>query len=148
MEKLIEMLRVAFANNFTWYLQSHNYHFNVGGSDFPEHHEFLGEIYADAQSAIDEYGEKVRRLGAFNLGSYPEIITESLLADPKPGLTDPKLMYEQLLADNATIIGHLQDAYDIAGPLREYGIQNFLADRIDQHQMWAWMIKSTLGQLP
>jgi starvation-inducible DNA-binding protein len=142
---LVDMMRIAFANNFTWYLQSHNYHFNIMGKDFPQYHKFLNDIYSDAQENIDTYGEKVRQLGAFDLGAYPEIISLSILQDPQSGLTDPAAMFAQLISDNDTIISYLQDTYDCAGMCREYGIQNFLADRIDSHRQTQWMLKAIVG---
>jgi starvation-inducible DNA-binding protein len=148
MDKLIAMMRAAFATNFTYYLESHNAHWNIVGSDFPQYHEFLNRVYDDAQDAIDAYAEKVRQLHAFAQGTYPEIITESLLADPKGIPTAPVDIFTRLLADTETMITHLQDTYDQAGIVREYGLQNFLAERIDSHKQFAWMMRSILNQQP
>jgi starvation-inducible DNA-binding protein len=148
MNELIAAMRVAFANNFTWYLQAHNYHWNVGGPDFPQYHKFLNEIYDDAQDAIDDYAEKVRQLGAFAQGNYPDIIAESQLSEPLPGLTDPGQMFVQLLSDHDIMLNHLADTYDLAGEQREYGIQNFLAERMDTHKQQGWMLRAILNQLP
>ena len=148
MNELIAAMRVAFANNFTWYLQAHNYHWNVAGPDFPQYHKFLNEIYSDAQEAIDDYAEKVRQLGAFAQGNYPDIIAESQLNEPLPDLTDPGQMFTQLLSDSEVLITDLLAAYDLAGIEREYGLQNFLAERIDTHRQQAWMIRAILNQVP
>ena len=148
MEQLIALLRQAFATNFTYYLESHNAHWNITGPDFPQYHEFLKEVYTDAQVSIDDYAEKVRQLHAFAQGTYPEIITESRLADPEGTPTDPVMIFEQLLADAETLVSLLQDTYDVAGEQREYGIQNFLADRIDAHKQQIWMTRSILGISP
>lgn len=147
-EKLIEMMRVAFATNFTWYLESHNAHWNVVGPDFPEYHEFLNKVYDDAQDAIDDYAEKIRQLHAFAQGTYFDIIKESILSDPTPGAQDPKQIFDQLDKDNEILIKHLQDTFDQATKVREYGLQNFLADRIDSHKQFGWMIRSILNKQP
>ena len=148
MEQLIALMRQAFATNFTYYLESHNAHWNIAGPDFPQYHKFLKKVYTDAQASIDDYAEKVRQLHAFAQGTYPEIITESVLADPADTPTDPVMIFEQLLADAETLVTLLQDTYDSAGGQREYGIQNFLADRIDVHKQQIWMIRSILGIYP
>lgn len=148
MDKLIEMMRVAFANNFTFYLESHNAHWNIVGPDFPEYHEFLKNIYEDAQSSIDDYAEKTRQLQAFAHGTYLDIVRDSILKDPTAIPTDAVVIFKGIEQDLATVITHLQDTYDQAGTVREYGIQNFLADRIDAHKQQLWMIRSILNEKP
>ena len=148
MDKLIEMMRTAFATNFTYYLEAHNAHWNVLGPDFPQYHKFLEEVYDDAQDSIDDYAEKVRQLHAFAQGTYPEIIAESILKDPEGTPRDPVAIFERLLADAEILVSHLQDTYDEAQSQREYGLQNFLADRIDSHKQQIWMMRSILGLNP
>ena len=148
MTKLITCIRVAFATNFTYYLEAHNAHWNIIGPDFPQYHEFLNDVYSDAQTAIDQYAEKVRQLHAFAQGTYLDIVAESVLQDPVGIPRDPVQIFETLLADAETLVMYLQDAYDEAGVVREYGIQNFLADRIDAHRQQIWMIRSILGIMP
>jgi starvation-inducible DNA-binding protein len=144
MEQLIQQLLQQFANNFTFYLKAHNFHWNVMGPDFPEHHEFLNDIYSDAQGKIDDYAEQLRRIGAFPQGDFRNIVNNASLADPADTNGDVMAMYEQLLADSETIVAGLQDTYDTAGAQREYGLQNFLADQIDGHRKLQWQLRSTL----
>ena len=144
MDKLIQLMLTAFGNNFTYYLKSHNFHWTVMGPDFKANHEFLKEIYEDAQDSIDDYAEQLRRIGAFPKGDYRDIVNNSQLQDPQGDLFDPITMYEVLLGDSAILVATLQDAYDEAGVQREYGLQNFLADRIDAHRKQQWMLTSTV----
>lgn len=152
MDKLIQLLQTALANNFAWYQETHQNHWDVSGPDFPQYHEFLKEIYTDAQANIDNYGEKIRQLGA-----YPEMDPDEVKANkniPEPmeqeatEVTDPVEIFQQLATWNETIISTLQDAYDAANGVRAYGVQNFLADRIDSHMQFQWMIHAILGQTP
>lgn len=148
MDEFVNRMLVAFANNFTFYLKSHNYHWIITGPDFPQYHEFLNKVYDDAQDSIDDYAEKIRQLGAFPQGNYTAIVSESELEDPVENTVDPVAIFTNLSQDLDTIITSLQDTYDLAGTVREYGIQNFLADRIDTHRQQQWMIHSILGQTP
>jgi starvation-inducible DNA-binding protein len=145
MDKLVQLLIQAFANNFTFYLKSHNYHWSVTGPDFVQYHKFLEEIYDDAQDAIDMYAEKIRQIGAYPQGDYRDIINNTQLMDPVDTVTDPMEIFTNLMDDIDVIVTQLQGAYDEAGTQREYGIQNFLADRIDAHRQQAWMIQNILG---
>lgn len=145
MDKLVQLLIQAFANNFTFYLKSHNYHWSVTGADFVQYHKFLEEIYDDAQDAVDMYAEKIRQVGAYPQGDYRDIINNTQLMDPVDTVTDPIEIFANLLDDIDVIAVQLQDAYDEAGAMREYGIQNFLAERLDSHRQQAWMIQNILG---
>jgi starvation-inducible DNA-binding protein len=145
MDKLVQLLIQAFANNFTFYLKSHNYHWSVTGPDFVQYHNFLEEIYDDAQDAIDMYAEKIRQIGAYPQGDYRDIIANTQVMDPVDVVTDPIEIFANLMDDIDIITVQLQSAYDEAGIMREYGIQNFLADRLDSHRQQAWMIQNILG---
>lgn len=146
MNPLIQAMLQAFANNFTFYLKSHNFHWTVMGPDFPQYHKLLEEIYNDAQESIDDYAEQLRRLGAFPQGDYRDIVNNSELVDPPLTVTDPVEMFTNLLSDLDIIVLRLQDNFDMATDSREYGLQNFLADRIDSHRKQQWMLNAILGQ--
>ena len=146
MNPLIQAMLQAFANNFTFYLKSHNFHWTVMGPDFPQYHKLLEEIYNDAQESIDDYAEQLRRLGAFPQGDYRDIVNNSELVDPPLTVTDPMEMFTNLLSDLDIIVLRLQDNFDMATGSREYGLQNFLADRIDSHRKQQWMLNAIMGQ--
>lgn len=148
MNPLIQAMLQAFANNFTFYLKSHNFHWTVMGPDFPQYHELLEEIYGDAQESIDAYAEQLRRLGAFPQGDYRDIVNNSELVDPPETVTDPMQMFTNLLSDLDIIVLRLQDNFDMATGSREYGLQNFLADRIDTHRKQQWMLNAILSVNP
>ena len=146
MDNLINLLLKSFGNNFTFYIKTHNYHWIVMGKDFPQYHELLAKIYDDAQGQIDEYAEQLRRLGVFPKGNYLDIITESDITDTRDNPTDPTVIWNIILNDLAVIVNGLQDTYDAAGEFREYGLQNFLADRIDGHRKTQWMLTAILNE--
>lgn len=152
MDRLIKMLQAALANNFVWYTETHQNHWDVSGPDFPQYHEFLNRVYSDAQENIDNYGEKLRQMGA-----YPRIDADGVQSSrtlpaalelPTSEVTDPVEVFTQLSNWNDIMVLQLQDTYDQAGTAREYGIQNFLADRIDAHRQFGWQIHAILGQTP
>lgn len=148
MDKLIKMMLTAFGNNFTLYLKAHNYHWTVTGCEFKQDHEFLGEIYGDAQSAIDDYAEQLRRIGAFPQGDFKDIVKNSKLSDATEVINDSKLMFLNLLTDFDVVVAHLQDTFDEATRQREHGLANFIADRIDSARKFQWMLTATVTDEP
>ena len=146
MNTLINSLLKAFANNFAFYLKAHQFHWAVMGDDFPQYHKLLEDIYTDAQEAIDDYAEELRRIGAFPRGDLADIIKDSEIASASESSQsrDPQQMFLILLTDLAVIITRLQDTYDLAQTTREYGLQNFLAERISSHRKQQWMLTATV----
>jgi DNA-binding ferritin-like protein len=53
-------------------------------------------------------------------------------------------LFQQLLADNQIMLDILNTTFDTATNERQQGIANFMAERIDFHQKYAWQIRSTL----
>jgi DNA-binding ferritin-like protein len=107
---------------------------------------FLEEIYADAQESIDAYGEQLRRLGQYPDISYSALQDAATIDLLQGVVKEPEAMWPQLIKDLDTIILNLQDTFDAATGQREYGLQNFLADRIDTHKKQLWMIEAITGQ--
>jgi starvation-inducible DNA-binding protein len=146
MNDLIDLLNTAFSNNAVFYKKTHSYHWAVKSPMFPDYHKFLDEIYKDAQESIDTYGEALRKLGElplFDDANVAEYTDLDLLGDP---IRDPIEIFTSISDDLDIIISDLQDTYDAAQGQREYGLQNFIADRIDQHKQQQWMILAILGE--
>ena len=146
LEKLTGLMLQAFGNNFTYYLKTHNFHWTVMGPDFPQYHALLNEIYDDAQDNIDNYAEQLRKLGMFPKGDYRDIMSETQLTDPTDTITDPGQIFAIIDADLDIIVKTLQDTFDCATYCREYGLQNFLADRIDSHRRTQWQVDAILNE--
>ena len=50
----------------------------------------------------------------------------------------------ELYNDNEIIISHLNICYDFSEEAKQYGISNFIAERLDAHNKHQWMIRSIL----
>ena len=70
MEELVEQMKVVLASVFSLYLKSHYFHWNVEGPNFPQYHEFLGDLYEEIYGSIDTLAEEIRTLGAYAPGSF------------------------------------------------------------------------------
>jgi starvation-inducible DNA-binding protein len=145
-QQTIDLLYTAFGNNFTYYLKTHNFHWTVMGKDFPQYHKMLEHIYEDAQEAIDDYAEQLRRLGVFPKGDYRDIMNGTQLQDPPESITDPLVIFQTIDTDLDVIVSTLQDCAYLAGCIGEYGLQNFLGDRINEHRKTQWMVDAILAE--
>jgi len=140
--KLIEALRRCLADVFNEYTHAHGFHWNVVGKDFPQLHEFFQEIYEDVYSSIDPIAEILRKLDApapFRLSEFVSLrgTTEK---NPSDALGMVRALYEL----NHGVILNLMQAFKEGNAVNQQGACNFIAERIDMHQKWAWQLKSTL----
>lgn len=143
MEELQKALRVAFASEFTFYLKSHAFHWNVEGMFFKQLHDLFGDIYEEVYSSIDDFAENIRKTGAYTPGSL-ERFSMLTRVDDENGVPDATAMVAELLADSEKMTKILKITFEYAEKLNEQGLCDFIAGRIDAHQKHSWMLRSTL----
>lgn len=140
-EQLAEQLKVCLADSFTFYLKTHNYHWNVEGPDFYQFHQLFGEIYAEVYGAIDTLAEQIRTLDVYAPGTLTRIKQLSQVVEDD-GLPSPLIMIRNLYNENDKVLISLMAGYKMAEDMGELGISNFLQDRIQAHQKHAWFLRS------
>ena len=141
METLQEMMKKVLADTFALYLKAHNYHWNVEGSNFPQYHEFFGNLYEELHGAIDPIAEEIRSLDTYAPGSFTRFME---LTDIEDEVSVPAgvEMARRLMADNEKVLGTLNIAFKLAEQLDKQGLADFLAGRIDGHNKHQWMLRS------
>jgi starvation-inducible DNA-binding protein len=115
-----------------YYITAHQFHWNVVGPDFAEFHEFFEEIYTDAWNSLDGLAESIRKM---------DQMVDIEFGQPDE-CEDVAEMLTCLSDMNKALIAQYKDTIDCADKYREQGILNFLADRLDKHQMFQWQITS------
>ena len=121
---------------FAFYAKLHKYHWNVVGQNFFDLHKMFGAMYEDVWENIDKTAEYIRILG--------------VMADIRPpasvgsASTDMQ-MVDDVLRANESMLVMLKSAEEAADYYEHCDIENFMADRIDQHNKWDWQLKSFKG---
>lgn len=141
METLINQLKVILGTNFALYLKSHNYHWNIEGSNFPQYHSFLDGFYNDVWAQTDDIAEHLRRLDSYAPGSMERFLE---LADipEATNVPDAMTMMRNLKENNDRYIVHLRAGIAAANQADEPAVGNFLQDLLGAHQKKAWMLRS------
>ena len=141
METLQEIMKKVLADTFALYLKSHQYHWNVEGSNFPQYHEFFGNLYEELHGAVDPIAEQIRALDAYAPGSFARF---SELTDIEDELTVPDgvEMARRLMTDNEIVLSTLNITFKLADTMDKQGLADFIAGRIDTHSKHGWMLKS------
>lgn len=143
MEELIKAVKVAFASEHVYYVKASSFHWNIEGSNFPQYHDLLNNIYTEVYAAQDTFAENIRYLGSYALGSNSAFLKYSAIQESN-SVPAPEAMLAELLADSEKIIAFLKATFDLAEREREYGLSNFIAERQTAHGKHAWMLRSTL----
>ena len=140
---LIDELKKVHADAFTFYLKAHFYHWNVEGSDFPQYHDFLQNLYQEVFASIDSLAELIRTLDSYAPGTLTRL-KELTTIEETDDVPDAKTMMTRLLQENNILRASLLTAYTTADTIGEVGISNFLQDRIQAHEKHSWMLRSIL----
>lgn len=143
MERLIKLMRIAFASEYSFYLKAHNYHWNVEGIHFQQFHDLFGEIYQEVYGSIDDFAENIRKLGAYTPGSYDRFNMLTKI-DDENGVPAAEEMVKNLLEDSDKMAIILKTVFDESEAEGEHGLSDFIAGRQDAHRKHSWMLRSTL----
>lgn len=138
---LVEALKVSLADTYAFGLKAQNFHWNVTGSNFAQYHAFFGGLYDDAADAVDVIAEGIRTLNAFAPASFVRFKELATIED-ETKIPEALSMISKLADDNQKVLVSLNKAYELAEKNKNYGISNFLQDRITTHEKWAWQLRS------
>ncbi len=141
METLIEIMRKVLADTFALYLKAHNYHWNVEGSNFPQYHDFFGNLYEELHGAVDPIAEEIRALDAYAPGSFSRFLELTEIED-ELSIPSGVEMSRRLLSDNEKVLATLNMAFKMAEEFDKQGLADFVAGRIDVHNKHGWMLRS------
>lgn len=141
---LADALKTLLATSYAFVIKAQNFHWNVEGPDFPQYHEFLGNLYEEVyNNAIDQTAELIRQLDSYTPGSITRFAELSQIGD-QTKIPRAELMIAELHDDNAKILHMWKEAFPIAEQENEQGIADFIASRIDAHGKHGWMLRSIL----
>jgi starvation-inducible DNA-binding protein len=138
---LIDSLKAAQADAFVLGLKSQFYHWNVEGPDFVQYHDFLGEYYSDVQGSVDVLAELLRTLDAYAPGTTSRLKELSSIEESDT-IPDALTMLKNIKRENDKMLVTLIKAYDAAEKDSQFGVSNYLQDRIQAHEKHGWMLRA------
>jgi DNA-binding ferritin-like protein len=141
----IDGMQQLLADVIGFYHRVHGYHWNVTGEDFAQYHELFGEIYGDVYGSIDPIAENIRKLGDYPIISLEEYAEMSSFSSTGLAGGTPRALAADLYLANQELIEELKVMFSMLEAANEQGVCNFLAERIDAHQKWAWQLSSSIS---
>lgn len=145
MEELVQKLKVVLSDVYVLYYRMHAAHWNVIGTNFPQYHSFLGDLYGEVFDSVDDIAEHVRKLD----DTLPMSLSDLLEMTSIPsGTTDADSDAIDMMIDiqeaNNIVIAELREGIKLADDANEPAVGNFLQDRLGAHQKIAWKLRSTI----
>jgi starvation-inducible DNA-binding protein len=143
MSKLSDAMKTLWADNFVVYTKAHGFHVNVTGDDFSQYHAFLEKIYTTIYEYVDRLGEGIRTLdevAPFSLkrvGQLTSIKDETIVPDECD-------MVKELYMDIETLKMDAIKCFDLAQTAKTYGLQNILADYLEDMEKICWMLRASM----
>lgn len=138
---LSDTLKSLLGDTYILYFKAHSYHWNVEGPDFAQYHEFLGNFYEDVYGSADVLAELIRTLDVYAPVSFASLFSQATLEESTT-VPDARGMLSNIRRDNDLFLARLVKAYDEAEQASEFGISNFLQDRVQAHEKHAWMLRA------
>ena len=141
---LADNLKTLLASVYGFSIKVQYFHWNVEGDNFPQYHEFFGNLYEEVyNNSVDKIAEYIRTLDVYAPGSFTRFQELSMIPDQLK-VPRAELMFEELYSNNEQLIGFLNECFASATEENKQGIANFIAERLDAHEKHQWMIRSIL----
>ena len=140
---LVDDLKTHLGTTFTLFTKAAGFHWNVEGSNFPQYHSFLGDLYGEVYDSADRTAEYIRTLNAYAPGGLKALQSLSVLQDETLVLL-PSEMMTQLYNDIEQVIEQLDRCFDSAAKENKQGIANYIAERLDAYEKHLWMLRSIM----
>lgn len=138
---LADTLKEQLGTLEAYRVKAQGFHWNVEGDNFIQLHKLFGNIYEDADDAIDTLAEHIRTLEVYAPGSMKRFLELSAIKEQEK-IPKAMLMVEELIKDSEIILGHLDKCFAEAAKDGKEGIANFIADRQAAQAKYLWMLKS------
>lgn len=131
------------ADNYTLYLKTHNYHWNVEGPLFNTLHLMFEQQYTELAQAVDIIAERIRALGEPAPGSYAAFSKLSSIEEEED-VPAAETMIANLVKGQEAVVRTARSIFPAAERANDEPTADLLTQRMQIHEKNAWMLRSML----
>ena len=142
-QRIAEGLARLLADNFSLYLKTHNFHWNVKGPMFQTLHVMFEAQYNELWLALDAIAERIRALGFPAPGTPSEYGKLSSIPET-PGVPDAKEMVRILVQGHEAVARTARKIFPAVEKASDEPTADLLTQRMQVHEKTAWMLRSLL----
>ncbi len=142
-KQLADSLGRLLADEYTLYLKTHNFHWNVTGPMFNTLHLMFEGQYTELALAVDLIAERIRALGEYAPGSYAAFGRLSSIQEAD-GVPAAEEMIRQLVVGQEAVVRTARSILPLAEKTDDQPTLDLLTQRMQIHEKNAWMLRSLL----
>ncbi|HET8882507.1 MAG TPA: Dps family protein [Solimonas sp.] len=131
------------ADEYTLYLKTHNFHWNVTGPMFNTLHLMFEGHYIESAAAVDLVAERIRALGFPAPGTYRQYAALSSIAETD-GVPEAMEMVRLLVKGHEACAKTARSIFGTAEKAADEPTCDLLTQRMQLHEKTAWMLRSLL----
>jgi starvation-inducible DNA-binding protein len=141
--KIADGLARLLADNFTLYLKTHNFHWNVTGPMFNTLHLMFETQYNELWTALDQIAERIRALGYPAPATLAQYDTLASIKET-PGQPGAEQMVRLLVEGNEAVARTARSIFPVVDKAEDEATADLLTQRMQVHEKNAWMLRSLL----
>lgn len=142
-KKIADGLSKLLADNYSLYLKTHGFHWNVTGPMFNSLHVMFETQYNELWLANDVIAERIRALDVYAPGSYTQFGKLTSIKEEN-GVPEWKEMVQQLVDGHETTARTGRLAFKLADAADDQPSADLITQRLEAHEKTAWMLRSLL----
>ncbi|MFT4046618.1 MAG: Dps family protein [Solimonas sp.] len=131
------------ADEYTLYLKTHNFHWNVTGPMFNTLHLMFETHYNESALAVDLVAERIRALGFPAPGTYKQYAALSSIEETD-GVPEALDMVRLLVKGHEACAKTARDVFPTAEKAADEPTCDLLTQRMQLHEKTAWMLRALL----
>ena len=131
------------ADNYTLYLKTHNFHWNVTGPMFNTLHLMFEMQYNELWLANDLIAERIRSLAYPAPGTYAEYVKLASIKETS-GQPPAEEMVRLLVEGNEAVVRTARSIFPEVDKAHDEPTADLLTQRMQVHEKNAWMLRSLL----
>jgi starvation-inducible DNA-binding protein len=141
--RIADGLARLLADNYSLYLKTHNFHWNVTGPMFQTLHVMFMEQYNELWLALDQIAERIRALGFPAPGTNSEFARLTSIKETA-GVPDAREMVRLLVQGHEAVARTARKAFPAVEKANDQPSMDLLTQRLQVHEKTAWMLRSLL----
>lgn len=142
-KSIADGLSRLLADEYTLYLKTHNFHWNVTGPMFNTLHLMFETHYTEAALAVDLVAERIRALGFPAPGTYKQYATLSSIEETE-GVPEAMEMVRLLVKGHEACAKTARSVFPLADAAHDEPTADLLTQRLQVHEKTAWMLRALL----
>lgn len=142
-KSIADGLSRLLADEYTLYLKTHNFHWNVTGPMFNTLHLMFETHYTESALAVDLVAERIRALACAAPGTYKQYAELSSIEETD-GVPEAMEMVRLLVKGHEACVRTARSVFPLADEAHDEPTADLLTQRMQVHEKTAWMLRSIL----